>query len=369
MTTPKQESSTRRSGTFLQKGSLFRHLIIRLIPALVVLIILDFSATLLIMQDALDWVVKDIFIVIIIGQLLLVALFAWLVFYGVRSGLHSVNMLARAIAQRSEEDLQPIELHNVPTELLPLLDRLNDLLRKLDESLVAQRRFIGHAAHQFRTPLAGLRLESELMLARTLPDDVRERAERIKTISNRLIHLGQQLLVLARADPGIRPQDVFTRINLCEWVQNTGLEWVPKTRQHGIDLYLDAPESEVWIDGDVLLLEELLGNLIDNALKYAKGATQISLTVGANPPSLTVRDDGCGIAPEDAAQIFDAFYRSPTADATGSGLGLTIVREITRAHGAWWSLLSRPQVQGTQVTVIFPGPRIGTRLTRSKVEK
>ena len=368
MTNP-QNGSARRSSSFLQKGSLFRHLIIRLIPALLVLIILDFSATLLIMQDALDWVVKDIFIVIIVGQLLLVVLFAWLVFYGVRSGLHSVNMLAREISQRSEEDLQPIELHNVPTELLPLLDRLNDLLGKLDESLVAQRRFIGHAAHQFRTPLAGLRLESELMLARTLPDDVRERAERIKTISNRLIHLGQQLLVLARADPGIRPQDVFTKINLCEWVQNAGLEWVPRTRQHGVDLFLDAPDTPVWIDGDVLLLEELLGNLIDNALKYAQGASNITLTVGSNPPSLTVRDDGCGIDPDDAAQIFDAFYRSPKAGATGTGLGLTIVREITRAHGAWWSLLSRPQIQGTQITVIFPGPRIGTRLTRSKVDQ
>ncbi len=367
--TDSNQGSARRSGTFLQEGSLFRHLIIRLIPALLVLIVLDFSATLLIMQDALDWVVKDIFIVIIIGQLLLVVLFAWLVFYGVRSGLRSVNQLTEEIAQRSEEDLQPIQLDGVPTELLPLLDHLNDLLKKLDESLIAQRRFIGHAAHQFRTPLAGLRLESELMLARALPDDVRERAERIKTISNRLIHLGQQLLVLARADPGIRPQDVFTKINLCDWVQTAGLEWVPKTRQQGIDLHLDAPEIPVWIDGDVLLLEELLGNLIDNALKYAKGAKNITLTVGSNPPSLTVRDDGCGIDPEDSSQVFDAFYRSPKAGATGTGLGLTIVREITRAHGAWWSLQSTPQLQGTQITVIFPGPRIGTRLTRSKVEQ
>lgn len=356
----------KKNTRLLAKGSLSRYLIIRLIPALLVLFLLDFSVTWLITHEfsVARWDLRDILLLILAGQVILVILFAWLVVYGIRSGLRSVNLISTQIAQRNEEDLQAIDMTNVPTELAPLVSRINELFRSLDESMAAQRRFIGHAAHQLRTPLAGLRLESELMLAQPLPEDVRKRAERIKSISNRMIHLGQQLLVLARADPGIRPQNSFTRIDLCEWVQTSGSEWVPKTRQQHIDLLLEAPSSAVWIDGDQLLLEELLGNLIDNALKYAKGAKNIVLTVGQNPPSLSVEDDGCGIAPEDRQHVFEAFYRASGVEASGSGLGLQVVQEIARAHGAWWSLVSKPAIQGTRVTVVFPGPRIGAQLSR-----
>lgn len=359
-------SSLKKNPRLLAKGSLSRYLIMRLIPALLVLFVMDFSVTWFIAHEfsIARWDLQDIFLLILFGQVLLVVLFTWLVVYGVRSSLRSVNLISAEIAQRNEEDLQPIDMTNVPTELAPLVVRINELFKQLDESMAAQRRFIGHAAHQLRTPLAGLRLESELMLAQPLPNDVRERAERIKFISNRMIHLGQQLLVLARADPATRPQNKFTQIDLCEWVQTTGLEWVPKTRQHHIDLRLEAPAGPIWIDGDQLLLEELLGNLIDNALKYARGAKNIVLTVGTNPPCLSVEDDGCGIEPEDRPHIFDAFYRAAGVEVNGSGLGLQIVREIAQAHGAGWSIVSKPAIQGTRVTVVFPGPRIGAQLSR-----
>ena len=103
-----------------------------------------------------------------------------------------------------------------------------------------------------------------------------------------------------------------------------------------------APDTPIWIDADPLLLAELLGNLIDNALRYGNETGRIVLIVGANPPSLTVEDDGPGIPPEERDRVFEAFYRSPTATAGGSGLGLAIVREIAHAHGAWWRLTSRP---------------------------
>ena len=122
----------------------------------------------------------------------------------------------------------------------------------------------------------------------------------------------------------------------------------------------------MWIDADPVLLEELLSNLIDNALRYGVGATHIRLRVGANPPTLVVEDDGVGIDPADRDRVFDAFYRSPKTNARGSGLGLAIVREIARAHGAWWSLLSRPDFEGTRISIIFPGPRKGANLTRQE---
>ena len=129
---------------------------------------------------------------------------------------------------------------------------------------------------------------------------------------------------------------------------------------------MHAPDEPVWVDIDPILLGELLSNLLDNALRHARGATAIRLQVGVNPPTLTVEDDGPGMAPDEAQKVFEAFYRGPGSLPGGSGLGLAIVREIAGAHGAWWNLLSRPAFAGTRVTVVFPGPRKGTRLRRQE---
>lgn len=350
----------------LPAGSLARYLVVRLLPAILLLVLLDVSAT-WVLTHKLDmdvWMLEDFFWLVVIAQILLLILFAWVVVRGVRAGLRSVNHLADEISQRSIDDMQPLSVTRVPTEIEPLIRHTNDLLKRLDASIIAQRRFVGHAAHQLRTPLAGLKLESELMLARTLPDDVRVRAERIKAVSDRMIRLGQQLLVLARADPSARPQDSFVRIDLCEWVQTSGAEWIPQTRAAQVELDLVAPDYPVWIDADPLLLDELLGNLIDNALCYGSQPGRIKLNVGTNPPSLTVEDDGPGIPDDEQERVFDAFYRSPESKVGGSGLGLAIVREIANAHGAWWKLTSRPDYAGTRISVIFPGPRKGAQLTR-----
>ncbi|SAI74373.1 sensor kinase protein [Bordetella ansorpii] len=353
---------------WLPTGSLARHLVVRLMPPILVLVLLDLAATWVITHkiELSLWMLEDFFWLMVVCQVLLIILFAGVIIQGVRSGLRSVNDLSEEIRQRSIDDMQPMEVADLPAEIAPLVTHINDLLGRLDASLKAQRRFIGHAAHQLRTPLAGLRLESELMLARPLPDDVRVRAERIKVVSDRMIRLGQQLLVLARADPDAQPQDRFVRIDLCEWVRASGAEWIPRARTQQVDIDLAAPDLPVWVDGDPLLLDELLGNLIDNALRYGKPQGRITLTVGTNPPSLTVEDDGPGITPDERESVFEAFYRSPTAAAGGSGLGLAIVREIAHAHGAWWKLASRPEYPGTRLSVVFPGPRKGTQLTRNE---
>ena len=352
----------------MPQGSLARQLVLRLFPAVIVLVLIDLSATWVMTQRmSLDsWLLRDIFWTMIASQVVLVSVFAWVLISGVRSGLASINRISNEIIQRSIDDLQPMDLTDLPTEVAPLIAHINDLLLRLDDSLQAQKRFIGHAAHQLRTPLTGLKLESELMLTRELPDDVRERAQRIKFVTDRMIRLGQQLLVLARADSSTRPQDSFVRMDLCEWVRVSGAEWIPAARAQRVELQLSAPECPVWVDVDPLLLEELLSNLIDNALRYGTGATSIRLQVAANPPTLAVEDDGPGIDPLDSKRVFEAFYRSSRAAAGGSGLGLAIVREIARAHGAWWSLVTRPEFAGTRITVVFPGPRIGAKLNRQE---
>lgn len=352
----------------MPRGSLARHLVLRLLPAVIVLVVLDLSVTWVMTQKiSLEaWLLRDLFWTMVVSQVVLISIFAWVLISGVRSGLASINRLSQEISQRSIDDLQTLDVAGLPTEVAPLVTHFNDLLSRLDDSMQAQKRFIGHAAHQLRTPLAGLKMESELMLTRNLPDDVRERAERIKTVTDRMIRLGQQLLVLARADSSTRPQDSFVRADLCEWVRTSGAEWIPAARARHVDIQLIAPEDPVWVDVDPILLEELLSNLIDNALRYGVGATVITLRVAANPPSLTVEDDGPGIDQEDVERVFEAFYRSSRAGVGGSGLGLAIVREIARAHGAWWNLNSRPAFPGTRITIVFPGPRIGAKLRRQE---
>lgn len=350
----------------IPRGSLARHLVRRLMPAVLLLVLLDLGVTwiMTIKIDLETWLLRDIFWLMVLSQCFLVLLFAWVLISGVRSELTSINRLADDIRQRSIDDLQPLDEAGLPTEVAPLVTHFNDLLLRLDDSMQAQRRFIGHAAHQLRTPLSGLKLESELMLGRPLPDDVRERAERIKSVTDRMIRMGQQLLVLARTDTSARPQDSFNRVDLCEWIRYAGSEWLGTARARHIELELIAPDHPVWIDGDKVLLGELLSNLIDNALRYGVGATGITLRVTENPPSFSVADDGPGIDTEDVERVFEAFYRSPRAASGGSGLGMAIVREIARAHGAWWKLASRPDFPGTRVAIVFPGPRRGAGLTR-----
>jgi signal transduction histidine kinase len=355
-----------RLAALLQPGSLARHLILRLVPPVLVLIVLDLIVTWVVTSriKLSEWVLHDIFWVLLLGQVLLVLLIAGVLIAGVRSGLKSINRLSDEINQRSIDDLQPVSVAGLTTEITPVVTRINDLLVRLNDSMLAQRRFIGHAAHQLRTPLSGLKLESELMLAGDLPDNVRERAQRIKSVTDRMIRLGQQLLVLARADSSVRPQDSFQRLDLAEWARLSAAEWIPAARTGNIDLQLLAPEEHVWVEADPLLLEEMLSNLIDNALRYGMGARHIRVQVGATPPSLMVEDDGQGIDVQDRDRVFEAFYRSPKAIAGGSGLGLAIVREIALAHGAWWGLTSYPEFHGTRISVVFPGPRKGAGLTR-----
>lgn len=351
----------------MQRGSLARHLLLTLLPAMVLLVALDLGITWIMTHklSLADWLLKDIFLAMVVSQVLLVCVFAWILISGIRSSLTSINRLSGQLRQRSIDDLQALDSNGLPAEVVPLVEHFNDLLLRLNDSTQAQKRFVGHAAHQLRTPLAGLKLESELMLSRDLPTDIRERAERIKRVTDRMIRLGQQLLVLARADSTTRLQDSFIRTDLREWVRASGAAWIPAVRARQLDMQFSAPDDPVWIDADPLLLEELLSNLIDNAMRYAMGATTIKLQVGANPPALTVQDNGQGIQATDAKRVFEAFYRPSTTEySTGSGLGLAIVREIALAHGAWWNLLSHPQFSGLKVTVVFPGPRMGAKLSR-----
>ena len=338
----------------------------RLLPPIIALVLLDQTVTWIVSHklEMADWDREDVFWLMVVGEIFLIILLIWVVLNAVNRSMSSVEKLSDQISQRSAQDLGRMELKGLPTEFDQLLSHTNALFERLNDTFEAQRRFVGHAAHQLKTPLAGLKLESELMLAQPLPPDIRQRAERIKTVTDRMIRMGTQLLLLARVDPEGRPQDHFVLLDLSEWTRTCGVEWLERAQGRGIELQLDAPDQPVWIGGDRVLLRELLGNLIDNSLRYAKGATRIRLLVSATPPTLSVEDDGCGISETDQSRVFDAFYRASDSMEGGSGLGLALVREIARAHGAWWNLVSTPHMSGVKITVLFPGLRKGAQLNR-----
>lgn len=350
----------------LKKGSLARHLMRRLFPPIALLVVLDLGVTWILTSrmHLEDWLLRDIFWTMLLSQLLWVALFGWVLISGLKSGLQSVQRLSEAISDQDPEHWQSLDTTDLPAELHPLVNHFNQLLVRLDHNVLAQKRFIAHAAHQLRTPLSALRLESELILAKKLPPEMRDQVQRIHMSTERMIHLGQQLLVLARVDSAASPKDRFIRLDLCEWARTSGAEWLQVAQEKQLKLQLIAPPHPIWIDADPLLLDELLGNLIDNALRYAQSCQHISLRLTANPPTLSVEDDGIGINVNDHQQLFEAFYRGEGAQSGGSGLGLAIVREIATAHGAGWNLVSRPHVSGTRISIVFPGPRIGTGLHR-----
>lgn len=343
-----------------------RLLIMRLLPPIIALVLLDQTVTWIISHklEMADWNREDVFWLMVVGETLLILLLVWVVISAVNRSMSSVEKLSQEISQRSAQDLGRMQLDGLPAEFDQLLSHTNALFERLNDTFEAQRRFVGHAAHQLKTPLAGLKLESELMLAQPLPQDIRERAERIKTVTDRMIRMGTQLLLLARVDPEGRPQDHFVLMDLSEWTRTCGAEWLDRAQSRHIELQLEAPEQPVWIEGDPVLLRELLGNLIDNSLRYAKGARKIRLIVSATPPTLSVEDDGCGISEADQSRVFDAFYRASDTLEGGSGLGLALVREIARAHGAWWNLVSVPEISGVKITVLFPGLRKGAQLNR-----
>ena len=366
----------KRSWSFCKSDSLFGQLTKFLAASFILVIFVDWLLTWSLVRVVSTRTVDDngLFFLVVLSQVFLFLIGAVAVIYFVRQALHSIEEVGEQLSQRSHDDLSPIEVENLPSELKPLVERSNLLLADLQEAMQAQSRFVYHASHQFRTPLAALRMESELMLGQDYSDDVRQRAERINQISDRLIHLGQQLLVLAKADSGQRIKDTFVRIDLADWAMEVGSRWVPKMRRGGIELQFVAPPmvmgastaigrqlaaKGLLVQADPMLLEELLANLLDNILKYAEGAKLVTITVKSDPPSLIVEDDGCGIDAKDDNLPFEMFFRGNSNDTTGAGLGLAIVKEIVKAHGAELSLLTRPQIEGTRFVVVFSKNKFG----------
>lgn len=274
-----------------------------------------------------------------------------LVWLAVSAALRPLELLRRTVAARASDDLRPLADAELPRELRPLVNALNQFNDRLRGLFERQSQFIADAAHELRTPLAALKARVELGLRAQEPATWRSTLEEAAQNTERLTQLANQLLSLARIESGARAiaEGGAHRLDLSQLARELGLALAPLAHARGIALALEA-EQPVWLRGEPTLLNELLCNLVDNALAHTPAGGNVILRVLA-PGILEVQDDGPGIPEDDHERVFERFYRR-SAQGAGSGLGLAIVGEICRAHQARISL-HQVQPQGLLVRVEF----------------
>ncbi len=290
-------------------------------------------------------------------DLLVVGVAMFLVWFGVGRSLAPLDRLRAEIAERSAVDLRPLDASYAPDEVRPLVAALNDLLRDLHDALDAQQRFTANAAHQLRTPLAGLRTQVELALRQPAPPALVHSLTQLRNATVRASHLANQLLALSRAEPGGHRPDALREVDLRTIAQDAAALWVPRALLKDLDLGFEL--SSATLIGDARLLRDLIDNLIENAIRYTPDGGQITVRteIADEQAVLTVEDNGPGIAAAERERVFQRFYRTPGTEGDGSGLGLAIVHEIVNAHGASVSVgtgvdggAGRP---GTRIVVRF----------------
>jgi two-component system, OmpR family, sensor histidine kinase TctE len=301
-----------------------------------------------------DRLSRDILIGGVLPQALLAVLTLVLVWYGVSRGLAPLARLSDEIRERSPRDLRAINERDAPAEAKPLVAALNKLFDQVDESNRNQQRFLANAAHQLRTPLAGLQAHTELAMAQPVPDACRAELEYVHSATIRTARLANQLLALARAEPGGNRPAEFMQVDLRQVVEECADEWVHRSLAKDVDLGFDLAGSSV--SGDAFLLRELLVNLIGNAVEYTPSGGHVTVRTGQLEGNafLEVDDDGPGIPAAERERVLERFYRLPGTSGTGSGLGLAIVREIALAHGARVEIGEAPGGRGCSLRLIFP---------------
>jgi two-component system, OmpR family, sensor histidine kinase TctE len=299
---------------------------------------------------------------VIFPQFMILPLAVMLVWFGLSRGLAPLQLLQRRIRARRPDDLSPIDPRAAPEEIAPLVDAFNDLLLRLRENVDAQKRFIADAAHQMKTPLAGLRTQSELALRESNPDEQRRTLEQLAVGSQRAAHLITQLLALARTE-NLREALALSPLRLATLSRDVVADWVPIALERSIDLGFEDAHGNSRIDAHPILLRELLNNLIDNALRYTPngGTVTVRLRTSTAAVWLEVEDSGPGVPEPERALVFDRFYRVLGTQVDGSGLGLSIVREIAEQHRATvWVEPARPGLvpPGARFVVEFPATQL-----------
>ena len=301
-----------------------------------------------------------------VPQFVALPLAVLLVWLALVRGTKPLAQLEKRIRARKPDDMSPLDDNAVPEEIAPLVSSINDLLSRLKVSLTTQKRFLADAAHQLKTPLAGLRMQADLAQRETDADELKKSLKHIGKSSVRATHTVNQLLALARAETTGRSL-AKQPLDMVLIASEVMADSVPRALEKQIDLGYEGPEAGTQaslLEGNPTLLKELVRNLLDNAIAYTPDNGQVTLRLVANAFSgvlvLLVEDSGPGIPATERELVFQPFYRALGTNVDGSGLGLAIVVEIANQHDATVSiedalLAGHLQSPGTRIAVRFAG--------------
>ncbi|TBR10178.1 MAG: sensor histidine kinase [Lysobacter sp.] len=300
---------------------------------------------------------QEILLITIPIQALLFIVLLALVWKGVQVGLRILDPPIRRLALR-ERNLEPISGPDIPVEILPLTRTIDGLFARVQKLVSLQDRFVADAAHQLRTPLTGLAMHVERAVDAKSDVDLRHAMAHIQALTGRVTRSATQLLSLARVQGLPDTMAPMARVDLAKWVPAAVASRVPDALQAGVDLGYEGDTEVVLVDAQSNALQELLDNLIDNALSHVKrdGVITVSLRTGTKPGAeacIAIDDDGPGVAADILPRLGERFFRAPGAPEGGSGLGLAIVQRIADAHGAFVAF-TRSGLGGLRVDVVFP---------------
>ncbi len=312
---------------------------------------------------------------VMLPQFVIFPLTVFLVWLALVRGIKPLSELEDRIRARKSDDLSPIDETTVPLEVMPLVSSVNDLLTRQKQSIAAQKRFLADAAHQLKTPLAGLRMQADLALREGAHEaDLKLSLKQVSRSSIRATHTVNQLLALARAEASgqtVAMQDC----DLVALVVDVVQDCLPRAMEKRIDLGYEGLQhsalnaKQAMVHGNPTLIKEMVRNLIDNALNYTHPSDEhpgvVTARVLADPFGgvvvLQVEDNGPGIAPAERELVLQPFYRPLGQEADGSGLGLAIVAEIAKQHGV------RMDIEDTVSRAVAPGARFTLRFKQLSV--
>jgi two-component system sensor histidine kinase QseC len=283
-------------------------------------------------------------------------LLAGLLIFAIGRALQPLNRVSQEVAIRDAGNLEPIPTAQAPGEILPLIEQLNGLFQRLQATLENERRFTADAAHELRTPLAGIRMQAQVA-RETADDGARQRAlDAVLTGCDRAARLIEQLLTLARLEAvgSMPPREIC---DLSRLARDVLAELGPAAHEKRVTLELQATEP-VLLLGNEVLLRVLLRNLIDNGIRYSPRDTGVTVRIQTDglAACLEVIDQGCGLTPEERGRVMQRFYRVPGSKESGSGLGLSIASRIAALLGGDLSLHDGAAQRGLIVTVSLPMP-------------
>ncbi len=272
----------------------------------------------------------------------------------ISKGLRPLQTVTARVASRSPTSLTPLSKQGTPVEILPLVEALNDLFTRVQQALDNERRFTANAAHELRTPLAAIKTHAQVLQMNAAPDTQPSINQVIRGI-DRASHMVQQLLTLARAEIKVQEGTTFHSLNLVSVTRNVMLDFANLALEKEINLSFDHDVDNVTVQADEALLQIVIQNLLDNAIRYtpAEGTVNVTLKEEQGKAVLTVEDSGPGIEPDKQAQMFQRFQRGEESDQLGVGLGLSIVNQVCQLHGIKLSMERSQALGGLAVTLIF----------------